>query len=79
MIKKYFLPIVFSIFTICLVVFSSSNLVAAKNGLNLWATSVVPSLFPFFVATELLSQTNMPYLLGRLFNSFMKPLFNVGR
>lgn len=78
-LKRYFLPLTLFFFTICLVVFSSSNLVAAKNGLMLWANSVVPSLFPFFVATELLAQTNMPYLLGRLFNSFMKPLFNVGR
>ena len=76
-LKRYFLPLTLFFFTICLVVFSSSNLVAAKNGLMLWANSVVPSLFPFFVATELLSQTNMPYLLGRIFNKFMKPLFNV--
>ena len=34
-------------------------------------------LFPFFVATELLSQTNAIYLLGKLLNNFMKPLFNV--
>ena len=76
--KNYFLPSTLFIFTICLVIFSSSNLVAAKSGLKLWATSVVPSLFPFFVATELLSQTSMPYLLGRFFNIFMRPLFNVG-
>ena len=77
-LKKYLLPITLFIFTLCLVVFSSSNLVAAKSGLKLWATSVVPSLFPFFVATELLSQTSMPYILGKFFNIFMRPLFNVG-
>ena len=76
-LKNYILPILLFIFTICLVIFSNSNLSAAKSGLSLWATSVIPSLFPFFVATELLSQTNMPYLLGRLFNVFMKPLFNI--
>ena len=76
-LKRYILPFLFLAFTVCLVVFSSSNLSAAKNGLNLWASSVVPSLFPFFVATELLSKTEMPYLLGRLFNKVMKPLFNI--
>ena len=76
--KKYLLPIILFIFTILLVIFSSSNLEAAKIGLKLWAASVVPSLFPFFVATELLSQTSIPYLLGRFFNIFMRPLFNVG-
>lgn len=76
-LKSYILPFFFLIFTICLVVFSSSNLIAAKNGLSLWASSVVPSLFPFFVATELLSRTEMPYLLGKLLNKIMKPLFNI--
>ena len=76
-LKNYILPILFFLFLVCLLIFSSTNIVAAKTGLSLWATSVVPSLFPFFVATELLSQTNLPYLLGRIFNSFMKPIFNI--
>ena len=76
-LKKLILPCIFFSFVICLVLFSNNNLVAAKNGLSLWANSVFPSLFPFFVATELLSQTNAIYLLGKLLNNFMKPLFNV--
>lgn len=77
-IKNLILPFIFLLFTIFLVVFSSSNLIAAKSGLTLWANSIVPSLFPFFVATEMLSQTNIPYYLGKIFNIFMKPIFNVG-
>ncbi len=77
-IKNYTLPLIFVTFTICLVLFSSSNLSAAKSGLNLWATSVVPSLFPFFIATELLSRTNITYILGKFFNVIMRPLFNIG-
>ena len=76
-IKNYILPTLFALFTVFLVVFSSSNLSAAKTGLNLWATSVLPSLFPFFVATELLSKTEIPYILGKFLNMFMKPLFNI--
>ena len=76
-IKKYFFSIIIFVFTICLIIFSSSNLVAAKAGLNLWATSVVPSLFPFFVATELLVNTHIPYILGKLLNNIMQPIFNV--
>lgn len=57
--------------------FSSSNLVAAQNGLALWAFKVLPSLFPFFIATELLCNTNFTYILGKLLNKFMKPIFNV--
>lgn len=76
-LKNYTLPLIFLIFALCLVLFSSTNLSAAKTGLTLWATSVVPSLFPFFIATELLIQTNMPYILGRFLKIFMKPLFNI--
>ncbi len=76
-LKSYILPLLFLLFTLSLLIFSSSNMLAAKNGLKLWANSVIPSLFPFFIATELLSKTNIPYILGRIFNRFMKPLFNI--
>ena len=75
--KKNLLTILFTIFLICLILFSKSNLQAAKNGLLLWAKNVVPSLFPFFIATELLNYTNLPYYLGKFTNKFMRPLFNV--
>ena len=76
-LKNMIIPTLFVLFAICLVLFSSSNLLAAQNGLSLWVTSVIPSLFPFFVATELLSCTNIISILGRFFNKLMKPLFNV--
>ena len=76
-IQDYILPFILLSFIICLLLFSSSNLSAAKKGLKLWAYSVVPSVFPFFVATELLSLTELPYLLGKLFGKIMKPLFNI--
>lgn len=76
-IKNYTIPFIFLAFTIGLILFSSSNLVAAKNGLSLWANSIVPSLLPFFIATELLCSTNIIQLLGKLLNIFMKPLFNI--
>ncbi len=76
-LRRLFFPTLFALFAIFLVLFSSSNLSAAQNGLTLWVTSVVPSLFPFFVASELLSYTNIVSILGRCFNKLMKPLFNV--
>lgn len=76
-IRKNFFSIVFVLFTVLLVLFSTSNLVAAKNGLYLWANNIIPALFPFFIATELLSNTNVINILGRFFNKFMRPLFNV--
>ena len=76
-LKQLILPSILVMFTICLVIFSKTNLSSAKSGLVLWANSIVPVLFPFFVATELLSHTNLTYYLGKILNRFMKPIFNV--
>ncbi len=76
-IKKMILPACFCLFTIGLVIFSKNNLAASKSGLSLWANHVVPSLLPFFMATELLSHTNVIFVLGRVLNSIMMPVFRV--
>lgn len=76
-IKKYFFTALFLTFTLSLILFSASNLEAAQNGLKLWANSVLPTLFPFFIATELLCKTNFTQILGKFLNKFMKPVFNV--
>lgn len=75
--KKSFLPLCFVAFTISLVLFSKSNLTATKEGLLLWSSSVVPALFPFFVATELLSHTKIISFLGKKLEFLMRPIFNV--
>lgn len=75
--KKNILPIIFCLFTLFLLIFSSQNLSAAKNGLMLWANSVVPSLFPFFIATELLGYTNIITKFEKILTPIMRPLFNV--
>lgn len=75
--KKNIIPFIFLLFTISLIIFSSYNISAARTGLTLWATSVVPSLFPFFIATELLSKTNITKILGKHLSFIMKPLFNI--
>lgn len=76
-IKKLFIPISICLFTMFLLIFSNTNLSSAKTGLALWANSVVPSLLPFFIATELLGYTNIISVLGKILNKLMRPLFNV--
>ena len=76
-LKRNGVTILFCLFTLCLVLFSRTNLSATKNGLILWATAVVPSLFPFFVATEMLSYTNVVSYLGKWLTPIMRPLFGV--
>ena len=77
LIKKNFISLLFALFVLFLVIFSNSNFTATANGLKLWANNVVPSLFPFFVASQLLSQTNIVYYLSKLLDRFMRPIFNV--
>ena len=76
-IKKNIITIMFLLFTICLIIFSKSNIQAVRNSLNIWFNNVIPSLFPFFIATELLNHTNIPKVFGNMFNKIMRPIFNV--
>lgn len=78
-LKRNFFPIMFLMFAFCLLIFSNYNLPAVKSGLLLFANSVLPSLLPFFIATEMLMHTNIVNQIGRLLNPIMKPLFNVRR
>ena len=76
-LKRNSLTILFALFLIFLIAFSKQNLTAAKDGLTLWATCVVPSLFPFFIATELLNYTNITSIFGKFLSPLMRPLFNI--
>lgn len=75
--KKAILPIIFILFTLSLLIFSNSNILAVRNSLHLWAVNVIPSLFPFFVATNLLMHTPIISYFELLFKNIMKPIFNV--
>lgn len=76
-LKDNILSIVFVLFLVGLVAFSKENLQACKDGINLWAQGVVPSLLPFFIACELLSYTNIIDFLGQKLKRIMRPIFNV--
>lgn len=75
--SKVILKILLIIFLVFLILYSNSNIVAVTNSLELFITKVFPSLFPFFIATELLSHTNIIYILNNLLSPIMKPIFNV--
>lgn len=76
-LKRNFISIMFMLFLLFLLIFINSNFIAVKNGINLWANNVLPSLFPFFFAVELLNYTNLVHFLGNYLNFIMYPLFNL--
>ena len=71
-LKNLIIPISLCLFTVFLIIFSKDNLHYAKNGLLLWTNSVVPSLLPFFIATNLLSYTEVIPFLGRHLSKVMR-------
>lgn len=77
LIKKLALPACALFFILCLVFFSDVAVNAALKGINLWFNIVFPSLFPFFVASELLNRTGFVRAMGVLLQPVMQPLFNV--
>ena len=76
-LKEKSISIIFILYLFFLVLFTKSNFNAAKKGITLWANNVVPSLFPFFVAVELLKHTNLIYYLSKKLDKYMKPIFNL--
>lgn len=76
-IKLLSVPALCIIFILCLILLSGTAVKAAQNGLNLWAGVVVPSLFPFFVAAEIMNSTGFIRASGSLLEPVMRPFFNV--
>lgn len=54
-----------------------SSLDAAVRGLAVWWDVLFPSLFPFFVISELLLGFGVVHLFGALLDPLMRPLFNI--
>lgn len=61
---------------ILLIIYPSSSLNAAKEGINLWLFIVVPSLLPFFIINDMLASLKVPENIGILFSPVAKKLFN---
>lgn len=76
-LRKLTLPFLCILFVLCLILFSGGAVKAAQNGLALWAGVVVPSLFPFFVASEIINSTGFVRTSGILLEPVMRPVFNV--
>jgi sporulation integral membrane protein YlbJ len=67
----------FLLFTIALMVFPGEGLAAAEEGLKIFWEIVLPSLFPFFVLTEILLGLGVVHFFGVILEPLMRPLFNV--
>ncbi|QNU65484.1 sporulation integral membrane protein YlbJ [Ruminiclostridium herbifermentans] len=76
-IKKFIVPIFAVLFIIALIVYPKTVVTSASKGINLWLNVVFPSLFPFFVASQLLSKSGFINIFGIILEPIMRPLFNI--
>ena len=65
------------VFVVAIVTNPKQSFDSALNGISLCFNIVFPSLFPFFVATELLIRLKIVNILGCLLEPIIRPLFNV--
>jgi len=64
-------------FALSLLIFPKSVAAGAKEGMLLCFTSLIPSLFPFFVATSLLSKMSVTQALSKVLSPVTRLLFRV--
>ena len=77
--KNLFNKIIFCLFLLTLLlllIFQKQNLYISKDVLYLWFNTLIPSLFPFLVFTEVILNYNISYYFGKLFK-FTTKLFNL--
>ncbi|NLM37807.1 MAG: sporulation integral membrane protein YlbJ [Firmicutes bacterium] len=73
----YFTAICFSLITLSLALFPKAGLVAARDGLAIFAEVVLPSLLPFFILSEILLGLGVVHFIGVFLEPLMRPVFNV--
>ncbi|MEC0182141.1 sporulation integral membrane protein YlbJ [Paenibacillus peoriae] len=78
--RRYSLPllilILLSLFVL-MAAYPQSSLNAGLRGLAIWWDVLFPSLFPFFVISELLLGFGIVHFMGALLDPLMQPLFRV--
>jgi nucleoside recognition membrane protein YjiH len=76
-VRLTIIPSLCILFIFCLLLFSGTAVDAARDGLELWAGSVVPALLPFLIAAEAINSTGFTRVFGILLEPVMRPLFRV--
>ena len=74
--KKKFLILVFVVVLIFLVIDPANNIDSFFSGIRVWATAVLPALFPFFFFTKFLAELGFPEAVGKYLSPITKKLYN---
>ncbi|OAB46294.1 sporulation integral membrane protein YlbJ [Paenibacillus glacialis] len=79
-LKSFAIPtFIIVLMGLCLLMFvyPVAYLAAALRGLAIWWDVLFPSLFPFFIISEVLLGFGIVHLIGTLLDPFMKPIFRI--
>ncbi|MCJ8014352.1 sporulation integral membrane protein YlbJ [Paenibacillus sp. KQZ6P-2] len=79
-VKKLSLPLMLASFAgllLLMILFPGAYLESALRGLAIWWDILFPSLFPFFIISEMMLGFGVVHLLGTLMDPLMKPLFRI--
>ncbi len=63
--------------TLLMMISPQSSLASARKAVVLWLFTVLPSMLPFFICTDLLMRSGMHIRLGNLFERPFRELFGV--
>lgn len=75
-----FIIIILLLFISSQVLFRSDLIIVSIDfSFNLWRNNIFPSLFPFFIISELLIQYDFVELISELFKPFMNKFFKCGK
>jgi sporulation integral membrane protein YlbJ len=71
------LAVTFAGFMLLMLLHPEASLAAALRGLAIWWDVLFPSLFPFFVISEIMLGLGVVHLFGALLDPLMRPLFGI--
>lgn len=74
----FFVPICIVLLIILgIIIFPNDSLEAAKEGIEIWTTILIPSLLPFIIGANLIVDLKIVDIIGFIINPFTKFIFNV--
>lgn len=75
--NKWLIKISVVLFALLIILFSEASLEGATRGLLLWFNTVLPTLLPFMIISNLLVNMDIAHVLGELLYPIFKILFRV--
>lgn len=74
--KNSYISIIIILILILISIKPETNIKAFYNGIKVWATIVLPALFPFFLFTKLLTELNVIQDFCKCFSKITKKFYN---